>query len=217
MKKNIQNVQQAIDVSNNVLDLAIIRIGTSRKKITCLEKALDLCSKAKISFPYSKKISIVLFSDTGFCGQFNKCNLEFLNDKICVGKKSPIKTLNLREAINDENLDEFLGENYNLEVYVKNFKSQEFDFFKFPKESECGPYKILQSIDKNFIKLYRKCFMEYCINIAVFNENSYRVCSMNNSLESCKLKRRKLNLEFSKCRQEIINNEISVCSCARKQ
>jgi F0F1-type ATP synthase gamma subunit len=211
-KKIMQVVEQAICVSSNVLSVARASIRNSKKRIACFEKAIEVCGLVSETqkIPITDAISVVLFSDIGFCGPFNKCPKEFLNEKLCMGKKAPYKTLNLHDAVHDEKaLNDFLGDFYNIHVYVKNFKTQEFDIFNFPGEYK-NTSQVLVSSDKDFAPLYRRYFMEYCINVAIFNENNYRVGFMNNALENCKNQKRKLRLQFSKCRQESINSEIAI-------
>jgi F0F1-type ATP synthase gamma subunit len=216
IKKIMQTVEQAIGVSSTILDVAILNAVNSKRKMAYYNKALNICQKisAKYRIPTSEKISIILFSDTGFCGPFNKCPREFCRDKFYIGKKAPGKTINLHEALCNTNLlNEFLGENYNIDVYVKNFKTQAFDVFKFPQSIRSKEVnEVIISSDISFPLLYRQYFMEYCINVALFNENSYRVCFMNNALDNCQSEKRKLKLQISKCRQESINNEIALSS-----
>lgn len=214
MKKGMQTIEQAIGVSSTILDVARLNAINSKKRMAYLDKALNICSKVnrKYKMPVTEKMSVILFSDIGFCGPFNKCCKEFLDEKFYIGKKAPCKTINLHDSLhNSKLLNDFLGDKYNLEVYVKNFKTQEFEIFKFPQYTT-ETKDVIFSYDSSFHILYRQYFMEYCINVAIFNENSYRVCFMNNALDNCQSEKRKLKLQISKCRQESINSEIALSS-----
>lgn len=162
---------------------------------------------------FNKEVRFFVFSDLGFCGQYNNNVLEAYADcdcsRIVFGKKGQ----ELREFIGKADLMcnfNLSGKNLNLSITIIDAEKGKMDIVRLGDFIKpCKNHSLMEK-PKNVFGRITESFFNYAYYASKYNETLYRVKTMTNAVDNANEEMKKLKISFGKERQSIITQEIAL-------
>jgi F0F1-type ATP synthase gamma subunit len=218
IKDEMINTREAIVLLNSMLTVAKIKSALYKNKLTKLEyeikKIGSLLHRLKFSFKAKETKRCFLFSDSGFCGNFNKFSVK--TGDLSLGNKSYMhnqKTISTQDYWHVNTfLHKFIDSNYNINFIVndcRNRSVREIDLNHFIQEYESFSENILIQIDGNLLKkMYILKLIQYVCALSILSENFYRSQVTHNAHENAREIHQTLQVNYNSERLARITNEI---------